>query len=106
MALKYLNIYNTEYNIVKKIRVAFPSNNMIKDKIEKSFPNTLSHVLRSSGISRKSAAMIVRYSQKKECNSFVSYCLENLSNAQTLEPMIRFRCTFLAKCTSPYEDFN
>ncbi len=32
------------------------------------------YVLRSSGISRKSEGLIVRYSQKKECISFVFYC--------------------------------
>ncbi len=39
------------------------------------------YVLRSSGISRKSVALIVRYRQKKECISFVFYCFENLSIA-------------------------
>ena len=42
--------------------------------------------LRSSGASRKLGALIVRYSQKKECISFVFYT--------TLEPLFRFRWDF------------
>ena len=34
------------------------------------------YVLRSSGISQKSEALIARYSQKKECISLVFYCFE------------------------------
>ncbi len=41
-------------------------------------------VLRSSGISQKSGALIVRYSQKKECISCVFYCFENPSIACNL----------------------
>ena len=52
------------------------------------------YVLRSSGISRMSGALNVRYSQKKECISFVFYCFENLSIAITLEPLVRFRWSF------------
>ncbi len=48
-------------------------------------------VLRSSMISLKSGALIVRYSQKKERISFVFYCSENLSVAITSEPLVRFR---------------
>ncbi len=51
-------------------------------------------VLRSSGISRKSGALIVRHSQKGECISFVFYCFENLSTVITLEPLARFRWCF------------
>ncbi len=64
------------------------------------------NVLRSSRISQKSAALTVRYGQKKECISFVFYCLENLSIAITLQPLVRFQVEFSAKCTSPNEDFN
>ncbi len=39
------------------------------------------YVLLSSGISRKSAALIVRYSQKKKWISIVFYCSENPSIA-------------------------
>ena len=39
-------------------------------------------MLWSSGISWKSGALIVRYSQKKEWISFVFYCFENPSIAQ------------------------
>ena len=48
----------------------------------------LTHVLPSSGISWKSAALIVRYSQKKECISFVFYCSVHLSIASTLESLV------------------
>ena len=51
-------------------------------------------MLWSSGISRKSGALIVRYSQKKEYISFVFYCFENLSIVLTLEPLVRFRWDF------------
>ncbi len=51
-------------------------------------------VLRSRGISQKSGAMTVRYSQKKECISFVFYCFENLSIAKTLEPLVPFWWVF------------
>ena len=50
------------------------------------------YVLRSSGISQKSAALIARYSQKKECISFVYS--QNLSIAVTLQPLVRFRWSF------------
>ncbi len=52
------------------------------------------YVLRSSGIGWKSGELIVRYSQKKECISFVFYCFENLSIAITLKPLIRFSWGF------------
>ncbi len=48
----------------------------------------------NSGISRKSVALIVRYSQKKKCITFVFYCSENLSIVITLEPLVRFRWGF------------
>ncbi len=47
--------------------------------------NTIMIVLRSSGISRKLALLIVRYSQKKELISIVFYCSENHSIAHNLE---------------------
>ncbi len=52
------------------------------------------NVLRSSGISQKSGALIVRYSQKKEYISCVFYCFENLSIAITLEQQVRIRWGF------------
>ncbi len=52
------------------------------------------NVLRSSGISRKLGALIVRYSQKKKCISFVFYCFQNLSIAITLDPLVCFRWGF------------
>ena len=55
------------------------------------------YLLRSSRISWKSAALIVRNSQEKECISFVFYCFENLSTAVTLEPLVRFRWGFQLK---------
>ena len=64
------------------------------------------YVLRSSGISRKSGALIVTYSQKKKCIRFVFYCFENLLIAVTLEPLFCRRVGFTAKCTSPNEDLN
>ncbi len=61
------------------------------------------YVLQSSTVSRKSEALIVRYSQKKELICFVFYCFE-----RTLQLVIlNFRTTgpiqvrFSAKCTSP-----
>ena len=58
------------------------------------------YALRSSRISRKSAALIVRYSQKKECISFVLYCF----NFGTTGPI---QVGFSAlKCTSGNEDFK
>ncbi len=47
-----------------------------------------------SGITWKSTALIVRYSQKKECISIVFYCSENLSIVITLEPLVQFRWGF------------
>ena len=48
------------------------------------------NVFRSSGISRKSGTLIVRYSQKKELISFVFYCSENPSNAHNIvKPLVR-----------------
>ncbi len=64
------------------------------------------YVLRSSGISQKSGALMVTYSQKKKCIYLVFYCFDNLSIAITLEPLIQFRWVFSTKCTSPNEDFN
>ncbi len=52
------------------------------------------NVLWSSGISWKSGALTVRYSQKKECISFVFYCFENLSIDIALEPLVQFRWGF------------
>ena len=47
------------------------------------------NVLRPSEISLESAALIVRYSQKKECISFfIFYCFVNLSIVITLESLI------------------
>ncbi len=54
----------------------------------------LQYVLWSRGISRKSAALIVKYSQKKKWISFVFYCFKNLSIAIILEPLARFRWGF------------
>ena len=64
-------------------------------------------VLRSSRISRKSAALIVnvRYSQKKELISIVFYCSENPSIAHNLGTTGLIQVGFSAKCTSPNEHF-
>ena len=53
----------------------------------------------------KTPSLIVRYSLKKECISFVLYCFENLSivNFGTTGPI---HLGFSAKCTLPNEDFN
>ncbi len=59
-----------------------------------------------SGISWKSGALIVRYSQKKELISFVFYCLENPSIGHNLGTTGPIRVGFSAKCTSPNEHFN
>ncbi len=63
------------------------------------------YVLLSSRISRKSGALIVRYSQKKECVSFVFYCFENPSIANFGTTGL-IQVGFSAKCTSPNENFN
>ena len=64
------------------------------------------YVLRLSGISRKSAALIRRYSQKKECISIVFYWSENPSIACNLRITEPIQVGFSAKCTSPNERFN
>ncbi len=67
-------------------------------------PGTMwsTNVLRSSGVNRKSGAVIVRYSQKKNFISFVFYCFENPSIALTFEPQVGFSANF----TPPNDDFN
>ncbi len=64
------------------------------------------YVLLFSGISRKSASLIVRYSQKKEEISFVFHCSENPSIAYNFETTGPIQVAFSAKCTSPNEHFN
>ena len=61
------------------------------------------YVLRSSGISRQSKGLIVRYSQKKELISFVFYCFENSSIAHSVGTTSPIQVGFSAKCTSPNE---
>ncbi len=48
----------------------------------------------SSGIIWKLEALIMRYSQKEECISFVFYCFENLPIAITMEPLVLFKWGF------------
>ena len=62
------------------------------------------YVLWSSGISRTSGALIVRYSQKKKWISFVFYCSENPSLAHNFGTT--GEVGFSAKCTSSNEHFN
>ena len=57
-------------------------------------------MLQSSGISQKSAALIVRYSQKKEWISFVFYCFENPSIAHNFGTTGQTQVGFSVKCTS------
>ena len=57
------------------------------------------YVSQSRWISRKSGVLIMRYSQKRECISFVLYCFENLSSTITLEPLVRFRWGFQQNVT-------
>ena len=57
-----------------------------------------SYVLLSSEISRKSAALILRCSQKEKWISIVFYCSENPYNLWTTG---RIQVGFSAKCTSP-----
>ena len=64
------------------------------------------YMLRSSGISWKSAALIVRYRQKKKWISIVFYCSENLLIAHNLWTTRLIEVGFSAKCTSPSEHFN
>ncbi len=63
------------------------------------------YVLQSKGISRKSAAWIVRYSQKKKLISIV-FCSKNPSIAHNLGTTGPIQVGISAKCTSPNEDFN
>ncbi len=60
------------------------------------------YVLRSSGNSRKSAALIVRYCQKKKWISVVLSILQLHINLGTTELIV---VEFSAKCTSPNEHF-
>ncbi len=64
------------------------------------------YVLWSSGISRKFAALIVRYSQKKKWISTVFYCSENTSIAHNLGTTGSIQVGFSAKCNAPNEHFN
>ncbi len=61
----------------------------------KSLRKCVANVLRSSGVSWKSGALIVRHSQKKECISFVLYCFEKPSIAIPLEELVWFLWGFL-----------
>ena len=61
-------------------------------------------MLRSSRISRKLGALIVRCSQKKDCTSFVFSCFENPSVAHNFGTLVWFRWGF--QQTSPNEHFN
>ncbi len=61
-------------------------------------------MLQSSWISRKSAALIVRYSQKKECISIIFYSSEKVQLLITLEPLDRFKWGFQQNV--PSEDFD
>ncbi len=63
-------------------------------------------MLRSSGISRQSRALIVRYSQKKELFSFVFCCFGNPSIAYNFGTTGLIQVGFSAKCTSPNKHFN
>ena len=58
-----------------------------------SSPGSLHNVLRARRVSRKSGALIARYSQKKDYISFVFYCFENLA-ILTLKPLVQFRCDY------------
>ncbi len=62
-----------------------------------------SYVLQFSGISKKSAALIVRYSQKKEWISIVFYYPSIPHNLWNTGPI---HVGFSAKCTSLNQDFN
>ncbi len=64
------------------------------------------YVFRSSGISQKLGALIVRYSQKKEWISIVFYCSENPSITHYLGTTGLIQVEFSANCTSPNEHFN
>ncbi len=68
--------------------------------------NQRMNVLRSRRISRKSAALIMRYSQKKNWISIVFYCSENYSIAHKLGTTGPIQVGVSAKCISPNEHFN
>ncbi len=64
-------------------------------------------VLRSSGISQKSGALIVRYNQEKESISFGFSCFEKSSIAHNFGTTCPIQVGFSTKCTSPNnENFN
>ena len=65
-----------------------------------SYHPSKTYVLRSSGMSRKLAALIVRYSQKKKCISIVFYCSEHPSIAHNLGTTGPIQVGLSAKCTS------
>ncbi len=60
----------------------------------------------SSRISWKSAALIMRYSQKRKWISIFFYCSESPSIAHDLGTTGPIQMGFSAKCTSPNEDIN
>ena len=64
------------------------------------------YVLRSSRITRKSGALIVRYNQKKEWISLVFYCFENPSIARNFGTTGPIWTKFSAKCTRTNGHFN
>ncbi len=61
------------------------------------------YVLQSTGISRKSGALIVIYSQEEK-NSFVFCCFENPSIAPNFGTTGAIQVGFSANCTFPNED--
>ena len=63
------------------------------------------YVLWSSGISSKTGALIVRYSQKKKQISFVFCCFENHSIAHNFGTTGLIQVGFSAKCTSPMSNW-
>ena len=63
-------------------------------------------MLRSSGISWKSGALIVRYSQKKGMHFFCFLLFWESFNCYNFGTTGPIWVGFSAKCTSPNEDFN
>ena len=63
-------------------------------------------MLRSSGISWKSGALIVRYNQEKGIHFFCFYCSENPSIANNFGTTGPIQVGVSAKCTSLYEHFD
>ncbi len=105
------DVYNFDI-LCKFIQVSFPfsllftrSTLFIVAKVDPVY--NFQYVLRSSGISRKSGALIVRYSQKKGMHFFCFLLFQESFYCYNFASTGRIQVGFSAKCsTPPNEDFN